>query len=161
MLTLWINHCVHKGQNASCIHPNGVSADKEQIRIKSIPVIEDGLSQQEPRGWMYTVGPPRAVPNHHSTPLNERRTYISPSWLKSSYPLKLVLRSPPMLDHSIYVILVSFIMQLLSSNALFSATIKMVTHTGMLQLSYLRFLLLQDSYSMTLSVGSAVKMKLK
>lgn len=34
----------------SCAHPNGVSADKEEIRIKFIPVIEAGLSQQEPRG---------------------------------------------------------------------------------------------------------------
>lgn len=40
----------------SCAHPNGVCADKAEIRIKFIPLIGPGLSQQVPRGLPLSGG---------------------------------------------------------------------------------------------------------
>lgn len=86
---------MHKGENVSCIHPNGASADKEEIRIKSIPVIEDGLSQQEPRGYgCFLQDPLCAVPNHHSTPSEWTRNLSHPTDLVSLHRLRLVPKSP-------------------------------------------------------------------
>lgn len=86
---------MHKGENVSCIHPNGASADKEEIRIKSIPVIEDGLSQQEPRGYgCFLQDPLCAVPNHHSTPSEWTRNLSHPADLVSLHRLRLVPKSP-------------------------------------------------------------------
>lgn len=43
-------------QRVSCAHPNGVRADKAEIRIKFIPFIGAGLSQQDPRGLPVSFG---------------------------------------------------------------------------------------------------------
>ena len=62
--------CVHKGENVSRINPNGVTVDKEEIRMNFIPVIEVGLSQQEPRGEdtiPQTPTPQHPMLNHSST----------------------------------------------------------------------------------------------
>lgn len=40
----------------SCAHPNGVCADKTEIRIKFIPLIGAGLSQQDPWGLLLSDG---------------------------------------------------------------------------------------------------------
>lgn len=43
-------------RRVSCAHPNWVRADKAEIRIKFIPFIGPGLSQQDPRGLPVSFG---------------------------------------------------------------------------------------------------------
>lgn len=59
-------------QRASCAHPNGLRADKAEIRIKFIPFIGAGLSQQDPQGLPVSVGQATDIPISER-PLNAAR----------------------------------------------------------------------------------------
>lgn len=79
-------------QRVSCAHPNGVRADKAEIRIKFIPFIGVGLSRQDPRGLPLSFGlfySPRAtdIPISEGA-LNVARAsaWVTPSISSSEVP---------------------------------------------------------------------------
>jgi len=64
---------------------NRVSSDKEEIRIKSIPVIKDGLILAEAVGGScFPLDPHGAEPNHYATPLHSTPFYKCRIFILSS-----------------------------------------------------------------------------